>query len=227
MEWIAEQDDTYYETIDPPWAFSLNPSAVAYLEAHPEKMIMGNACANPKLSAKLFYHMLQTFPIDLLDYRALSFNPSDAVVDYMINNPQRIDWDMFSGNSNPKAVALLQQHYARINWSWLSMNECDAAVRMLEKNQHLIDFDALSSNSNSRAVKLLSLYPERIHYGRLAGNKNPLAMNLLMQNDPEPEYMNWYALSKNPAAMDILKANPDKINFISFWRNPAIFEIDY
>ena len=225
LDWIALHHDNYYDTEYIQWAFSQNPSGIPYLEANPEKIILGIVCANPKLSIYILHYILETFTPDLLDYGVLSGNPSDAVVDYMIANPSRIVWNTFSGNSNPKAVAQLQQHCCKINWSYLSGNESDAAVKLLKKYQNRIDFDALSLNSNPMAVKLLSLYPEHINCNRLSGNSNPAAVKLLMQQH-KPELISWYALSKNPAAMDILKANPDKINFISFWRNPAIFEMD-
>jgi hypothetical protein len=225
MEWIAAQNDSYYKTIDPQWGFSGNPSAIEYMEAHLDQLIMRAACENPKLSEKIFNHLLETVPLDLLAYDLLSSNPSEPVVDYMLSHPNKIDWDSWCQNSNPRAVALLKQNWPRINWSYLSSNECDDAVKLLELDPLNIDFNELSRNSNARAVKLLLCYPQHIHYGRMSANTNATALKFLMQN--KPDLANWYALSKNPAAMAILEANPSNISFISFWENPAIFEMDF
>ena len=39
--------------------------------------------------------------------------------------------------------------------------------------------------------------------------------------------LNWHGLSFNPNAIELLKENPDKINWKCFSENPAIFELDY
>jgi hypothetical protein len=50
---------------------------------------------------------------------------------------------------------------------------------------------------------------------------NTSAIDLLRVN---PDKINWHCLSQNPTAIDLLKSNPDKIDSHCIWANPAIFE---
>jgi hypothetical protein len=209
-----------------------NPSSIAYFEEHPDEMeyVIPNIISNPMLSAKVLEMLLPNNTMPYF-YQRLSANPSNAAVDHLLANPERIMWVEFCTNSNSRAVAFLRKNPSKINYSYLSTNTNSSAIRMLAADPAQIDFDQLSINSNPNAFKLLMEYPEQINYNNLAFNTNPAALAYLFENAileyPYPFGLNWRILSGNPAAISYLEANPEKVVFPKFWENPAIFEMDY
>ena len=53
---------------------------------------------------------------------------------------------------------------------------------------------------------------------------NPNAIELLKEN---PEKIDWYRLSTNQNAIELLKENPEKIDWYHMSNNPSIFTYDY
>ena len=51
---------------------------------------------------------------------------------------------------------------------------------------------------------------------------NPCAINLLKEN---PDKINWYWLSGNPCAINLLKENPDKIDWPWLSANPCAIDL--
>lgn len=204
---------------------SRNPGAIAFLEKNKSFIIPNHLFENPNLSQALFDFAMNEFYSNYYYKELLSSNPSDAVVNYLLNNPDKIDWYYFSKNTNEKAVAFLKKNKANINWSCLSGNTSNKAIRLLKEHPVRIDVDQLSLNSNPKAFELLLTFPDNcINYNNLSGNSNPEAVAYLIKN--KPEEINWRMFSRNPAAMPYLEAHPEKVNFQTFWENPAIFVID-
>ena len=203
---------------------SRNPGAIAFLEKNKSFIISSNLSENPNLSQKLFDIILKERRTAYY-YEYLCSNPSDVVVDYLLNNPDNINWYYFSKNTNKRAVAYLKKNKDKINWSCLSGNESNKAICLLKENPEFIDSDQLSLNSNPRAFDLLLTLPgDCINYNNLSANTNPKAVAYLIKN--KPEEINWSLFSKNPAAMSYLMTNLEKVNFTTLWANPAIFQID-
>ena len=222
-----------------------NPAAIAYIERNTHgdgdgdgtDYLRNTLLSNSKLTANVLAMMLPITNITENNfYSLLSGNPSNAAVDYMIDHhPNKICWSAFSKNTNPRAVAFLRKNPTKINWSCLSGNTSNEAVRLLQahSDSDLIDLDELSKNSNPHAFQLLLANAEntdQINYSNLAANTNPKALAYLFKHantEQNPFGLNWFALSTNPAAIKYLEANPEKVVFPVFWKNPAIFEKDY
>jgi len=84
--------------------------------------------------------------------------------------------------------------------------------------------------SETIPYKLLDWIDESyIHYPSLCENTNPCAIKLIearLRDDPtvsapNQEIISWRLLSKNPAAVDLLKRNPDKIDWCFLSLNPS------
>ncbi len=73
---------------------------------------------------------------DKLNYYCLSEN--EKAIDYLLENPELIEWNLFSRNSNPIAIELLEKNKHKINWSILSYNE--NAIELLKRNPDKIDW---------------------------------------------------------------------------------------
>jgi hypothetical protein len=112
------------------------------------------------------------------------------LLDYMIFDIEKINWNILSENSHPDAIKLLMENPEKINWYWLSMNP--NAIKLLRENPEKINWGQLSGNSN--AIKLLMGNPDKINWIYLSENSHPDAIKLLMENT---EKINWNCLSGN------------------------------
>ena len=133
---------------------------------------------------------------DKLNYYCLSEN--EKAIDFLLENPELIEWNLFSRNSNPIAIELLEKNKHKINWSILSYNE--NAIELLKRNPDKIDWRNLSSNPN--AIELLEKNRDKINWSYLSTNPN--AIKLLEEN---PENIRWFYLSSNKNALDLLFKN--------------------
>jgi hypothetical protein len=209
---------------------SQNPEMIAYIENSTDidDYFCNAILMNPNLSTKVLEMILSIKTIsDNHLYQVMSANPSNAAVDYMIElHPNKISWDEWSKNANPRAVAFLKKNPTKINYSYLSGNTSNEAMRLLSAHPERIDFDELSMNPNPLAFKLLMKYESEINYNNLAANSNPEAMAYSLFKSSQWS-QNFRLLSKNPSAITYLEANPEKVDWSVFWKNPAIFEKDY
>jgi hypothetical protein len=62
----------------------------------------------------------------------------------------------------------------------------------------------------------------KMDWYNLSVNPNPKAIDLLKKN---PDKINWFMLSKNPNAIDLLESNPEKIDFYHLLENPNGFTL--
>ena len=60
------------------------------------------------------------------------------------------------------------------------------------------------------------------YWAKLSGCKNDIAINILKEN---PNKINWDILSENPNAIELLNDNIDKINWYSLSRNPNAIKL--
>ncbi len=59
--------------------------------------------------------------IDFVNLSMLSFNQSPLIVEYLKNNPEKINWRAFS--INPSAIGILSENINKIDWNNLSPNK--------------------------------------------------------------------------------------------------------
>ena len=155
-----------------------------------------------------------------------SKNPNDAAVDYLLNNPEKINIQFFSENPNPKAVNYILQHHTRYIDKSFSLNPNTDAVNYLLQNPDKIDWSKFSQNLNPIAVNYLldekeflidkpefcKIPNERVvdyilgnnlMYSGFSENSHPKAVDYLLKN---PTKINWNNFSKN--------SNPDAVKFM-------------
>lgn len=178
--------------------------------------------------------LLDWIDIETLNWFNLSHNSNavDLLITYGINKSQinKIFWGQLSLNTSTKAIELLKENQDKINWNCLSQNTNVGAIKLLESaiiaNIPNINLQYLSFNPI--AVDLMMTYG--IHKGLLnrnwlSCNPSKKAIELLKSN---PNKIDWCNLSRNPsvAAIDLLKANPNKINWSGLSLNPSAPDID-
>ena len=112
-------------------------------------------------------------------------NENPRAVPYLMENPEKIDWNHLS--KNPAAMDLLMANLDKIRIGWLAKNP--AAVPYVLKNTPLVNSLACGAITNDL-------------------NMNPAAMDFFKEH---PERINWGLMSINPAAKELLEANQDKL----------------
>jgi hypothetical protein len=143
----------------------------------------------------------------IFSYSLVSFFFSVGVIEKKLRiNPDdpKINWDLLSGNTNPRAIELLKARLIinpddpEINWVNLSGNSAPEAIELLKAYESKINMKGLSSNSSEYALKILeveaeldedakkearfkanSRYKSKINHGDLSGNTNPRAIEIL------------------------------------------------
>lgn len=153
--------------------------------------------------------------------RELSLSEKGDDLQFLKENPDRIDWFYLSKNEHPIAIELLEKEAKKIDdkieWRFLSINP--KAIRILAKYPHKIDFFYLSRNPNPEAIALLEKYPEEIDWEELSENPLDKAINLLQYN---PDKIVWERLlkNKNPLARELFDSNTKRVVRYLLGRNP-------
>jgi hypothetical protein len=245
---------TYPKEINWP-RLSANPnsSAIELLKTNLEKINWNSLLQNPNPKA---IELLKAYPHKIQHWYLLSQNPNTEAIDLLIDYPEEIHWDLLSKNPNVKAIELLKANPNKIDWKAISNNTNPEVIELIkdkineENRMSQDDYENLEENeqinwyylsSNPNTIELLRANIEKIHWGNLSGNTNRNAIELLRQKIydenqmPEDELKNlnnskkisWDLLSSNPNAIELLKANPNKINwrFLSSNPNPKVIEI--
>ena len=184
------------------------------------------------------YVLRDWVPTYKINLSTLSRNPN--AIDFLKANPKNIDWVWLS--CNPNAIELLKKNRAKINWDNLSMNPNPEAIELLKANFGKIDWYNLSKNPNTEAIELLKAYPKKIKWEYLSENSNSNIIELLKEKiklennlssddlDDLPNYkkIDWSVLSANPIVIELLRADPEKIDWID-WKelsaNPNAIEL--
>jgi len=161
-----------------------------------------------------------------LHIQQLCSNVSDEAMDLVLGGEFQINWISLSGNSNPRAVALLKENVEKICWPNLNRNNnpdvCDLLGR--EKLSSL-----LCLNTSGRALDILNETPRHILSYFLASNPNPKALEMIHSHNlvssiiysPSPIGMNNLAKSTNPESIDLLIKNLDNFHWREIWSNPS------
>lgn len=153
-------------------------------------------------------------------------NHNDCVVDYLLQNPDKINWEEFSSNTNPKAVifSIKKQNKHNINWGAFSSNPHPKAVEHLlrKENKEKIQWHKFSSNSNPRAVQYLLRDENRknIVWSYFCENDNSEAVRFLLEEENR-RHIKWNKFCKNPNPLAVsFLINPEfKKRFNLEWLN--------
>lgn len=201
-------------------------------------------CKNGPVLDALLRDYIDFSEIVQLSDKVLSGCDRDMIVEYLIENPSRIDWTKFTKNTNPKAVefciknkhistgkcnsflsqctdsaVMCQLHNWRsIDYTKFSMIPNDMAVDHLLANPSLIDFVSLARNTNDRAVDYLLNNPKNINWFVFCYNSNPKAVRYVLDN---ANGNSLYYASSNPndIMVDYLISHTDQINWNAFYTN--------
>jgi len=210
---------------------SSNPGAINLLKSNPNKINWSELSRNPKAIDLLSKNK------DKINWNNLCRNVNG--INLLKENPRKIDWMILS--SNPSAIELLKANPRRINWHSLCKNP--NAIDMLEQEVNENSYKRISISmlaTNPRAIHLLlKIYkkePQIIdyHWTYLAVNPNSIflfsqALDKYKYDDEKKCILNnpyiWGCLSRNPNAIELLKANPDKINWKKFSENPKAIDL--
>lgn len=176
-------------------------------------------------------------------------NPN--AIDMCIEMNLPMSWTDLSANSNPWAIARLEQCAHKINWELgsanpgLDINHIDIKSSFMNSSVKL-DESKFRANPNDRHVQttLNYVWIDRFAYQ----NPNDLIIDLIFNKYPDHEYPNeawsnpndrmfkrminsgqnisWSMLSANshPGAIRLLEENQDKIYIPQLLTNPGIFE---
>lgn len=174
------------------------------------KLYNGALSGNPKAVSYLEKHP------ERIVWRKLSKNPN--AIPLLKKNPEKIAWEWLSCNPSPDAIPLLEENPEKIDWHFLSKNP--TAIPIIEKNLDKVKWEMLCTNPN--AIPLLKKHPEKVVISYLCGNPNPDVIPFLHKFEKIMKKMDstWWGLSKNPHAVNLLKANPERINWNSLSANP-------
>ena len=109
-------------------------------------------------------------------HKSLSFNEDDRIAQYLVNNPDVIDYSKLSQNTNDIAITHLLKNADKIDFDGLSRNPNTLAVLYLLENTHLIVWKHFNINSNPEAVNYLINNPEhiKIYYFKYNTNENAI-----------------------------------------------------
>jgi len=183
--------------------YSSNPTVMAFLEKHPDKINWGHLSANTCDDAIKILEKNQ----DKIDLFELSANPSamDLIKKYL----NETHWDLFcwsslSRNTNPEAISILEQNLDKIDWYELLSNP--SAIHIIEQNLdkivNLPGFYILSRNPN--AMDLLMKRPELIDSAYILANPNALSYLESLDRNNIKKSMNYMA-TYNPNAFQFIE----------------------
>jgi hypothetical protein len=102
--------------------------AIHIIEQNMDKVVLTGLAMNPAAR-----HLLIKIE-DILDVNTLYANP--AMIDIILANVNKIDWEYFSINTAPEAIELLIQNPKKIYWLYFSANP--AAIQYIKKMKDYI-----------------------------------------------------------------------------------------
>ena len=157
--------------------------------------------------------------IDKLDMSIISRHP-EAIL-YLKENPDKIDWDAFSENSDPNAIELIVNNINKVNWKNLSRNK--GAYKLLLCNKQNIDWNELGHNT---APNIHLLYEGNIdkikNWIPICKNRTPWIINILDDNIDKLNKDEILELSSNPTAIPLIEKYLDRINKYGLTKNEYV-----
>ena len=97
-----------------------------------------------------------------MKWKSLSENP--AVIDILLLNPDRIDWNTFSKNTHPLAIKHMRKNLDKVSWQYINMNP--SAIEILKENPDKIDGYWISVNPGIFEYDYPRLAKTRMNYLR-------------------------------------------------------------
>lgn len=128
------------------------------------------------------------------DMEAFNMNPNQMAVDWLIGHPEKIRIKYFARNHNHVAIEWVLEHSPDdLDWQVPELQQDPLnAEWLLQHESHIIPH-LFASNPNENAIKWC--IEKKILW--LSDNKNPVAVHWLLKN--RPDKINWRSISKNPA----------------------------
>jgi hypothetical protein len=188
-----------------------------------------NRCIFPLLEM-----MTHRFEKKHWDTMAKSHNP--VVLGFLLEHPDKINWNILCANESDYAIKIMQNNYSvqimhnRINFDILSGNPNPKAFDLIENNVNsnpYFNIYMLARNPHENAVRIIR---DAYEYGNTMATEtlenfslNPGAIDTLMQY---PELIKFNFILQNPGAIDYLEThmtNAGNINYeniIYLIRNP-------
>jgi hypothetical protein len=156
----------------------------------------------------------------------ISNNDNDAIIDHIIHYAQFKNTDpAWSGNKNPKMIEYLLKNPDKINWEYFSANPSESAVDYALNNIDKIDFDFFSANTNTKAVQYMIDNPANIR-DSFSANNNDLAVTYLLSNKNKINIL-FFNTNTNDRAVSYLLQNPHYIDWFDFNENSSDVAVDY
>jgi hypothetical protein len=169
---------------------------------------------------------IQMLPTELSEQeiRYLSRNPCDDAVDILLSGNVNIDWYSFSANTNPRAVAFMEENLEKV--SRVLLNGNSSAGKLLDE-KHMDRL--ICSNESDEAMELLDKNPKYIDLFLLIKNPNPRAFNILQKHgfmcqisSPVSSLvLDSLARNTNPEAIKVLTNNLMNFQWRGIWSNPS------
>ncbi len=185
--------------------YSSNPTVMAFLEEHPDKICRFGLSRNICNDAIKILERNQ----DKIVWCNLSANPSG--IDLIKNNLDKIVLNTLCENPNPEAISILQQNLDKINWYYLSSNP--GAISILSHN--IDKLHTLLFSQNEKAMDVLINHPHLIdNYGIML---NPAAIS----------YVETHLNNFHPAYTSLLARNPNGFQLIEKLLKQGIYKNEY
>lgn len=159
------------------WAvLSENPNAIPLLEKYPHKIHWIKLSQNTHEKAisllenywESYWWLDYFFSVRLFDWAFLSGNP--YALSILEKNPTKINWSVFSSNSNEKAIPLMEKNIEKLDWIRVSRIPNSKFISFWERHIEKINWYVMSGNSH--AISLLEKHPEKINWWQISINSN-------------------------------------------------------
>jgi hypothetical protein len=182
--------------------YSSNPTVMAFLEKHPDKIIWSDLSENTCDDAIKILEKNQ----DKIDLFELSGNSS--AMDLIKKNLDKVNFGKLCTNTNPEAILILEQNLDKIDefdWYYRLLSN-PSAIHIIEQNLdkivNLPSFYFLSKNSN--AMDLLMKHPELIHNRCIFANPNALSYLESLDRNNIKKRLDYMA-GNNPNAFQFIE----------------------
>lgn len=157
---------------------SHNKSAARFLLHNPCRIHWDNLSENTSNSTSLLTLFGEN--IEKLNFARLSSNPSNRAIDILFQHPEKIVWQRFCCNTNPRALAKLKEILSKQSAFFEPVDIPNCPIVMTRGLHLRVYWNELSSNP--AALSLLQTFSHEIVFSNLLCNPNPLAYLLAFKN---------------------------------------------
>lgn len=164
---------------------------------------------------------------ELINWNIFSINNNDLAALFCLRNIDKIDWISFSKNTNNFVVNYLIMNPECIYWTYFSANQNINAVKFCVDNMDKVDYVAFSSSTSDVAIsKLIKDHPEKIDWNNLSNNQNNLAVSYCIENFNKIIWSE-FSSNKNTLAVMFCISNSHKIVWENFSNNTNDLAVEY